>query len=282
VSPTTTDNETEIASDFEAAIAGTIKRRGGEDAGDLEGLSPLERERAALGEKVEKLEARRSALPAEESDRDEEQQRELENIEAQLEPALSELRRLDERIRRGVELDDLQRAAEQEIARLEIVEGEISFELLDDPSRRPELEAAQSQRAAALARVRQCELARSESDRRLHAEAQAEQQAKRAEALAAARKLAPRVLAAAEGVDESAARFAKSLATFSSLSAALDEQARAAGRRMPKAIPSAPQNALVQALVDAEVPRGLLEFAGVNQRPSKLVAVLPALPLHDD
>jgi hypothetical protein len=176
------------------------------------------------------------------------------------------------------QLDQLADDARARLEELDAEEARLSLDAHDDEGWEA-LRNVGVERASALSVIRRSELARSEAERR---EQQAIEDAERARCekeLARARKIDPRVRAAAEKIDSTAGEFAKALATYADLSGEQGSALQRAGERHLKPADSAFTAALVRAFFDADTPRGMIDLGGIPPRPCPLVEALPSQPL---
>jgi hypothetical protein len=170
-----------------------------------------------------------------------------------------------------VDLGRLEDDAKARIAELEQQERRLALDALSDPELAAELASVQSERAAAEAQIRQAAMALEEIERR-EAQARADaEEAEREARLDRARKLEPRIEAAAKTFNE---RLVEGMVALREYHDLVVEQAGELGRPTGPAIGEhglAFNSAVAFAMGQADIPRGLITLEALPRgRPQPL------------
>jgi hypothetical protein len=180
-------------------------------------------------------------------------------------------------------LVQLEHDAQETIARCEKREAALALDALTDETLAEELRGAQTERAQAEADLRQAALAREELERRQSATAREAEQRKRARALEKARKLQVEIEKQAAAADESLLAAMTALKALADAQTAQEYELREAGGRALRMLPGAPMAALVCAMHQADLPRGMIELpTGAARRPQPLAQSIPQPALGEE
>jgi len=178
-------------------------------------------------------------------------------------------------------IDQLERDAREKIGGLEREEARLALDALNDDALGEELRDVQSQRASCEAQLRQAEMSRAEIARR-QAEAAVDEEVKvRQGHLERARKVLPRLEAAAQAFDAKAAELMTALASYRTLDVALGGELAGAGVKYTKPYAEAPELALSVAMGRANMAGGMRIPAWAVSFPT-LAEAIPAHSLDGD
>ncbi|HXW59240.1 MAG TPA: hypothetical protein VEJ23_07150 [Solirubrobacteraceae bacterium] len=179
------------------------------------------------------------------------------------------------------DLERLERDARARIGELERQERRLSLDALADPAMAEELKDVQSQRAAALAAIRQAELAR---DEREHREVQAREEAERARLrahFARARELQVEIDRVIKTVDKRLAEAMTALREYVALATTQQQELSAAGERPPRTPPWMGNAVLAFAMQRADLPRGVIVLETTRAAPGPLSELHPRPALEE-
>jgi hypothetical protein len=168
------------------------------------------------------------------------------------------------------QLDRLASDAQGRLAELETDEARLSLDALTDEDAARELKNVQSERASALAAIRQAEMARAERDRREIEAAEAAEQERVAACIARARELQPQIEKSISVFDKKLLEAAKALADYCEMSTEQQQELSRAGERPPRMPQWAGNGAIAYALGLASVPRGIVGLEAIPTRPQPL------------
>jgi hypothetical protein len=160
------------------------------------------------------------------------------------------------------EMDKLASDAHARLEQLDADEARLSLDALDDEDAAQELKNVQSERASALAAIRQAELARSERDRRAERERLDAERARIEDHARLERELQDKLEPVLKAIDKAFADVAVNLRTFGELTGEIRMHRLARGAAAPWVNERLIHLALVYALNAAEVPRGLIILEG--------------------
>ena len=180
------------------------------------------------------------------------------------------------------DLDAIERDAQARVGALEDQRGRLAPEALVSAQGKSELADLESELAEAQRALELVALARSEGTRREVEAARAAEIAERDGHMRRARELQPKIDKATATFDRKLGEAMVALRSFTDLLAEQSQALGAAGERPRHLPPWAGNAAVMYAMQQASVPRGLIVVEGVRAKPVPLSEGSPSQPLGED